>query len=186
MNRRRETLNAINHWDFWVGVASGVAIGALWCRIQFKPDAYVVTSLITLVVGTLAFIETTKMSLFDKLLESEYGEIVRQTDPRQERVMIMYVIGRYVSLGAAGLGIAATIVTNSVDDWRIQAPVVALAVGAIVWMVMIFVSLKNWQDYFMGQIAQMRSMRERVEREEIKRRVENRGPRSSQGSQPLT
>ena len=162
-------LKALNSSETYVAVAGGLLIGLLWPRLDFVPDSIFLLAVFTFFFGLTTLIEATKLSTFDRLLDTELGKMVRKKDPMQEDALIMFSIGRYVAVLAALFSIVAYITVHSIDGWglpaatgtAIEATIVAVAGGLILWMVGAYLSLKHRQDYFIRRISYVRSLNER-------------------------
>ena len=88
-------LKALNSSETYVAVAGGLLIGLLWPRLDFVPDSIFLLAVFTFFFGLTTLIEATKLSTFDRLLDTELGKMVRKKDPMQEDALIMFGPSRF-------------------------------------------------------------------------------------------
>ncbi len=174
----RETLGrfliTLDSWETYLAIVAGLFIGCVWPRLNFTPDSTFLLAILTLYFGFTALIEATKLSVFDRLYNSELGAMIRKNDPKQKDALAMFSAGRYIAVLAALSSIVAYVIVHSADGWklsditrmRIESSAVGIAGGLVVWMVGFYLSLKRRQDDFIEDISYVRSLEERKKRAE--------------------
>ena len=175
-SRRAIAIRSMASWDLWVSLLLGIAMGIVWSLVDYDAQWGLMLSaaLVSLTVGGIAW--TQRNQLRGNLKGTNYGRLLRTTDPEEGEAMAPYTIVLYVALTAFAWSAITLLYIEVVDDRNLQAVLIGITAFLVAWAVLGLVSLVIISGQHDRMAARVEHMKEDLDADRHAAKTRRRDP----------
>ena len=170
----RFLLRALWGWDLWLALVLGVLFGYVWLTLESLTASW--THVVPVVVASLgvAYISWRQRTSLRSRLDSDFGELLRISDPVEDSATLPYTVVIYVAFASAAWSTVTAIVIGGLDSRAWQAVLMAGTMFWFAWAFFGVIHLVHHSRAVDRSTARMASIREQLESDQ--RMMDDDGP----------
>ena len=177
--RRCILIGSVWHWDLWAAIVVSTIVVVIWVLTDPKPRWEWIAPIIVASITMTGMSWNRWETLRSRLQGSPYGELVRVPDDNEDEVMMPYYLTVFIALISALCALITAIFIESVSTIWVSL-LVFLTSLFTTWMIFAIVALIRLTRVHYRNMAQVESMREKVEASQRHHEAEKRRQTTAQ------